>query len=142
MPRSNFLDRFRPVGSPGPAARTGVPGTDVVGPAAELARAFASLRSDVEGTRASVEEARHQAERELDAARTAAEAVVAQARLTSESSRRAAYDRVLAASAQDDARLVLAAEARAEQITQTGRERLPAAVHQIIEALLAEAVQE
>lgn len=142
MPRSNFLDRFRPVGSPGPAARTGVPAADVQGPQAELAPVFAALAPDLERCRALVDEARRDGEHELATARAAAEAVVAQAKLETESVRRLAYDGVLAASARDDTRLAQDATAEAEQITRRGKERLPDAVRRIVESLFAEAVEE
>src|SRR5674476_1314795 len=59
MARVNILDRFRPVGAPGPAGLAGVPAADEQGPAAELAPVFAALAADVESCHRLVEEARH-----------------------------------------------------------------------------------
>ena len=41
----SILDRFRPVGAPGPAGPVGVPPTDDQGPAAELAPAVGRQRA-------------------------------------------------------------------------------------------------
>lgn len=142
MPLSNFLDRFRPIGAPGPAARTGIPAKDAVGPAAELGPVFAALAREVDRGHARVDEARRQAEQAIEQARTAAEATLARARLGTGTARRAAYDRVLTAAAQDDARVAEASAERAERITQAGRERIASTVAATIEGLLAEAVGE
>src|ERR1019366_3273449 len=65
MARPNILDRFRPVGAPGPAGPAGVPAADDQGPAVELAPVFDALAADVQACRTLVAEARRDAEAAL-----------------------------------------------------------------------------
>lgn len=139
MARSNFLDRFRPAGSPGPAAASGVPAADAVGPETELAAVFAALTPDLDQAHGVVEAAQRQAEQELAEAKTAADDVVAHARAESPGVRRLAYEAVLAEAARDDSRLEDEAAARAAQLQQAGMERLPEAVRRILDRVFDQA---
>src|SRR5450756_2853427 len=77
MARLSILDRFRPVGAPGPAGLAGVPAADEQGPAAELAPVFAALAADVESCHRLVEEARQEADGALVRAHEQAAAILA-----------------------------------------------------------------
>ena len=141
MPRPNFLDRFRPVGSPGAAARTGIPTEDARGPEAELAPVFAALEADLEECSRRVEDARRTAGHDVAEARSRADAVVARARLDADSARRRAYDAVLASAALGDAGLDREAEGRADAIAARGHDRMAQTVHAVVERLLAAAAE-
>ncbi|MFF3039481.1 hypothetical protein, partial [Arthrobacter citreus] len=94
MARPTILDRFRPVGAPGPSGPVGVPSTDQEGPDAELLPVFASLQPDTAEGRSQVEAAAARARDLLAEARRQADAEVAQARLDSGSVRARAAEEV------------------------------------------------
>src|SRR5665811_2240014 len=94
MARSNILDRFRPVGAPGPAGPAGVPAADDQGPAVELAPVFEALAADVQACRRLVDEARREAEAALSLAHERGAAIIAQARLDAVTERVSAAARV------------------------------------------------
>ncbi|KHL04220.1 hypothetical protein [Sinomonas humi] len=139
MARSNFLDRFRPVGSPGPAARSGVPAMDAVGPDAELGVVFGALAPELEQAEALVNDAQRESEQVLAVARTAADDVLSHARLESPAARRRSYEAVLAAAAQEDSRLEEQASAEAAELERSGQDRIPATVQRLIERIFRSA---
>lgn len=138
MPRLSILDRFRPVGAPGPAGLAGVPAADDQGPAAELAPVFAALAADVESCRKLVEEARREADGALFRAHEQAAAIVAQARLDAGAERADAAARVEQAASEQDAQLLEQAGKEAGELEEAGTALLPATVRKVIDNLLSE----
>ncbi len=136
MARMSVLDRFRPVGAPGPAGPAGVPAVDGQGPAMELAPVFAALAADVEANAMLVEGARRQAERDISAARTQADAVVSQARLDAGAARAGAAARVEREAGERDSLVVDQARLEAAALEATGLARIPAVVVNVIDILL------
>ena len=126
MARPTILDRFRPVGAPGPSGPAGVPSTDQEGPDAELLPVFAALQPDTGEGRAQVEEAAAQARTLLADARRQADAEVAQARLDAGSVRARAAEEVTRQAAAQEKELLTQARQRADQLSQAAQERLPA----------------
>ena len=126
MARPTILDRFRPVGAPGPSGPAGVPSTDREGPDAELLPVFAALQPDTEQGRAHIEAAATQARNLLAEARRQADAEVAQARLDSGSVRARAAEEVTRQAAAQEQELLAQARNRAEQLSSAAQERLPA----------------
>lgn len=137
MARLSILDRFKPVGAPGPAGPAGVPAVDAQGPAAELAPVFAALAADVEACGVLVEEARLTAEREVARTRTQASAILSKARLEAGAERARAAARVAQEASDRDARLLQQASRQAAALQESGRELIPAAVRRVVETLLS-----
>ncbi|MDD1477384.1 hypothetical protein [Arthrobacter sp. H16F315] len=137
MPRLSILDRFRPVGAPGPAGPAGVPAADNQGPAAELAPVFAALAADVVTCAALVEDARAAAECDVSQARVQASAIVAQARLDAAAERANAATRVAKEAADRDSQALEQAHHEAAALEESGAARIPAAVDKVINMLLA-----
>lgn len=125
MARPTILDRFRPVGAPGPSGPVGVPSTDQEGPDAELLPVFAALQPDTEEGKARVEAATARAEELLADARRQADADVAQARLDSGSVRARAAEEVTQRAADQEKELLSAARDRADRLGRAARERIP-----------------
>lgn len=137
MARLSILDRFRPVGAPGPAGRAGVPAADDQGAAAELAPVFAALAGDVASCAALVEKARLSAEREVVGARAEAAAILSQARLDAGAERANAAARVEEEASERDAQLLEQARREAAALEESGLVRIPALVGKAIDTLLA-----
>lgn len=137
MARPSILDRFRPVGAPGPAGPAGVPAADNQGPAAELAPVFAALADDVAACAALIEEARLSAEADVAEARLHAAAVLSQARLEAGAERAQAAARVEQAASNRDAELLKQARHDAAALEESGLALIPAVVGKVIDALLA-----
>ncbi|MBF4994965.1 hypothetical protein ITX31_12680 [Arthrobacter gandavensis] len=125
MARPTILDRFRPVGAPGPSGPAGVPSTDQEGPGAELLPVFAALQPDTDEGRARVEAAASQARKLIADAHGQADAEVAQARLDAGAVRARAAEEVTQQAAAADAELLARARNRADQLGQAAQERLP-----------------
>ena len=138
MARPNILDRFRPVGAPGPAGPAGVPVSDDQGPAAELAPVFAALAADVESCRKLVEEAQREADGQLARAHERAAAIIAQARLDAGAERAGAAARVELAAAEQDALLRAQALQKADDLEEAGTALLPGTVGRVIDKLWSE----
>jgi len=138
MARVNILDRFRPVGAPGPAGLAGVPAADEQGPAAELAPVFAALAADVESCHRLVEEARQEADGALVRAHEQAAAILAQARLDAGAERARAAARVEQAASKRDALLLSQARKEADNLEEDRTALLPATVRKVIDNLLSE----
>lgn len=138
MARLSILDRFRPVGAPGPAGAVGVPAADSRGHAAELALVFAALAPDVEACQRLVDEARKLAEDDTARARTAAAAIVARARLESDAARADAADLVEQATSERDMRTLETARREASRLRASGVARIPDTVGRVIDRLLAD----
>ncbi|KFF61016.1 hypothetical protein JF66_00670 [Cryobacterium sp. MLB-32] len=138
MAGSNFLDRFRPVGAPGPGAPVGVPAADIPGVEVELAQVFAALAADADACRRIVEAARRDADRTVSQSRERAAGIIAQARLDVSAEQAAAAVRVLGDAAERDAQIMDEASRRSADLQRAGRSRLPRVVETIIDRLVAE----
>jgi len=134
--RISILDRFRPVGAPGPAGPSGVPAADDQGPVVELVPVFAALADDVEACVAIVEEARGEAERDLAQARKRAAAIISQARFDAVAARAMAASRVEREAAERDARVLDQARMEADAVEASALERIPGVVDKAVSALL------
>ena len=137
MARISILDRFRPVGAPGPAGPAGVPAADEQGPAAELAPVFAALAEDVARCNALVEEARRSAEEDLVRARAQAAAILSQARLDAGAERAKAAARVEQAASDHDEQVLEQACSEAAALAESGQALMPGIVSEVLETLLA-----
>jgi|BarGraIncu01121A_1022015.scaffolds.fasta_scaffold05228_3 vacuolar-type H+-ATPase subunit H len=138
MARLNILDRFRPVGAPGPAGPAGVPAADDQGPAAELAPVFAALAADVQSCRELVEEARREADETLSRAQEQAAAIIAQARLDAGAERARAAARVEQTASEQDALVLAQAHREADDLEEAGAAVLPGTVRRVIANLLSD----
>ncbi|MDP9889566.1 hypothetical protein [Pseudarthrobacter enclensis] len=137
MVRWTILDRFRPVGAPGPGGPAGVPAADDQGPAAELVPVFSALACDVAACESLVAEARLSSEREVARAREQAEAIVSKARRETVTERAKASARIEWEASERDAQLLEQARLEATALGQAGLARLPAAVDHVTNSLLA-----
>jgi vacuolar-type H+-ATPase subunit H len=133
-----ILDRFRPVGAPGPAGPVGVPASDQIGPAAELVPVFAALAADVDACARIVEEARNRAQETLSSARQRAGAITAQAQLDVSPVQASAAARVEQSAAEKDAELLAQAEQDADTLEKAGRSLLPSTVQKVIDRILSD----
>jgi len=138
MARSSILDRFRPVGAPGPAGPVGVPATGEQGPAVELAPVFDALAPDVESCRQLVQEARREADGALSDALEEAAAIVARARLDEGAERARAVAQVEKDALARDAELLARARQEADDLERSRTALLPGAVRQVMERLWSE----
>ena len=138
MARPNILDRFRPVGAPGPAGPAGVPGAGEQGPAVELAPVFAALSQGVESCRTLVEEARREADAVLSRAQEQAAAIIAQARLDAGAERARAAARVEQAASKRNALLLAQARKEADDLEDAGMAQLPGGARKVIDNLLSQ----
>ena len=138
----SILDRFRPVGAPGPAGPAGVPATGDHGPAAELAPVFAALAADVQSCRRLVDEARRQADQALSLAHERAAGIIAQARLDARGERARAMARVEQAASERDGLLLARARKDADDVEGAGAAQLPATARRVIDHLLSEHLDE
>jgi hypothetical protein len=138
MARVNILDRFRPVGAPGPAGATGVPSDDARGPAWELAPVFAALRADVESADASVEAADEAAASARQAASIRAAEIRAQAILDAAEVRANAASRVTRAAARKDSTHRSRVERKAEALAHAADSQFTTATARVIAALATE----
>ncbi|HEY7260223.1 MAG TPA: hypothetical protein VH589_01920 [Trebonia sp.] len=128
----DFLDRFRPAGSPGAAARSGVPADRSRQLAAEVGPVLALLdESDAERARI-VEQARRDAEQVMAAARAEAAAIAADAQRRAQAAREAAEREVLGAARAEAAAAVAAAIRQAAAIRELAGQRMPSLVDQAV----------
>lgn len=137
MARLSILDRFRPVGAPGPVGPAGVPAADNQGPAVELAPVLAALAGDAASCAALVEEARNMAEEHVAQARKQAAAILSQARLDAGAERARAAARVEQAAADRDTALLDQARHDAATLEGSARALIPGVVGRVIDTLLA-----
>ncbi|CEA07934.1 hypothetical protein BN1051_01260 [Arthrobacter saudimassiliensis] len=124
MARRSLLDRFRPVGAPGPAGPAAVPAEDRPGPEAELGPVFAALQPDVDAAARRIDEARRAADRHLAAARTQAAGILEGSRQAAAAARAAAAAEAAEAVEAADARRLAEARRRAGRLRERGRSRL------------------
>ena len=144
MPQGRaFLERFRPVGTPGAAAARGVPADRVAELAAELAPVFDLLTATQERGDRIRTAADQEADRRCIEALSGAEAMVSAARRLAESERAAAAADLARAADVEAAQLLAAAARDADAVRQSAGRRMPdlaAAVRSVMAARLAELI--
>lgn len=133
----SILDRFRPVGTPGPAGPSGVPAVDGQGAGTELAPVFAALAADIQACEDLVATARRQSDHALAVAGTQAAAIVSQARLDAGVARAAAAVRVEQEAGDRDTWLLDQARRDAAAVKESGTASIPAVVDRVVDTLLA-----
>lgn len=136
MARPSILDRFRPVGAPGPSGPAGVPSTDSEGPEAELLPVFEALLPDSEAARRRLEDAAGQARTLLAEARRQADADIAQARLDSGAVRAHAAEQVSREAAARDTELLEQAQQRAGRISAAAEAKLQPLARRVAASVL------
>jgi len=142
MPHSSILDRFRPVGAPGPVGPVGVPGSGERGPGVELLPVFAALAPEIEAARILVEQAENEAADIVGRARDEASALLAQAQLDARAVRSQASARVTLESSDHDQELLTKASTQADALARAGTARLPEMTHTVISRMLVELRQQ
>lgn len=138
MARNSLLDRFRPVGSPGPAGPAGVPAGDDQGPDAELVPVFEALDPTIRESNELMEDASVRAAETVASARTQAAALVEQARIESGAVRARAAAEVSSTTQAADARMLQNAADEADQLKQRGESRVP----ELAAAIVADLVED
>ena len=141
-PLRDFLTRFRPAGSPGAAARAGVPADRSGELESEVAPVLARLE-DTEAEREHlIAQARRDAEQIVAAARSAADAIAADAAQRAETVREQVSRQVVAAARKQAARTTQVATQQAAQIRELARRRSPALVSRIVSTIRELQVEE
>jgi hypothetical protein len=129
----DFLDRFRPAGAPGAAARAGVPADMSGALAAELTPVLALL-SDTDAARGSIiARAERDARRIVAEARAQASAVAADAERRGRAARDEAARLVLAQAMSDAGEAEAAAARQAARVRELAAERMPALVSRAVD---------
>ncbi len=136
MRARDWLDRFRPAGSPGAARPAGVPADDAATRTAELAPVFAALAATQrecasirKAARAEADDRRKRAALRTAAIHTSAEAEAATLRAETRSRRLRHYEEEAAA-------IVAAGEQEARQVAERAERRLPELLDQARVTLL------
>lgn len=138
MARNSLLDRFRPVGAPGPAGPSGVPATDDQGPEAELVPVFEALDPTIRDGRMLVDDAAARAADAVSQARTRAAAMVEQARMDSGAVRANAAAEVSREAETADKNMLRQADEEAAELKRRGESRVP----QLAAAIVADLVSD
>jgi hypothetical protein len=138
MPHSNILDRFRPVGAPGPVGPAGVPAAGERGPSVELVPVFTALAPDIESARNLIDQAEKEAADIVSRAREEASALLAQAQLDGRSARARAAARVAQDNTEHDQALLANARNQADALARTRAALLPEMTRTVIDRMLAE----
>ncbi|MET4061030.1 hypothetical protein ABIB35_002588 [Arthrobacter sp. UYP6] len=125
MARNSLLDRFRPVGAPGPAGPAGVPATDDQGPEAELLPVFEALDPTIREAGDLTTDASARAADTVARARAQAAALVEQARLDSGAVRADAAAAVSREAEQADEEMLHLATEEAAELKRRGESRVP-----------------
>ncbi len=131
----DFLTRFRSAGSPGAAARAGVP-ADRSGELESEVTPVLALLDDTEAQRERlIAQARHDAGQIVAAARSASDTIAADAAQRAETVREQAAQQVMAAARQQGVGTTQAATQQAAQIRELARQRMPALVSEIVDTI-------
>jgi vacuolar-type H+-ATPase subunit H len=131
-PLRDFLTRFRPAGSPGAAARAGVPADRSGELEAEVAPVLALLDDTETECERLIAQARRDAEQIMADARSAADTITADAARRAGTVREQAAQQVLSAARTQAARTTQAAAQQAAQIRELARQRMPALVSRAV----------
>jgi vacuolar-type H+-ATPase subunit H len=134
-PLRDFLTRFRPAGSPGAAARAGVPADRSGELESEVAPVLALLDDTQAERERLITQARHEAEQIVAAARSAAGAIAADAAQRAETAREQAAQQVMTAARRQAARTADIARHQAAQVSELARQRMPALVSRVIDTI-------
>jgi vacuolar-type H+-ATPase subunit H len=121
----DFLERFRPAGTPGAAARPGVPADRVTEMSAELAPVFVLLGQVEDEAERIRSQGREDAERQRRQARRQAQALVADAAARAETVRADAAARARQGAEDEARRLAEDAEDEAARVYARASERMP-----------------
>jgi vacuolar-type H+-ATPase subunit H len=128
----DFLNRFRPAGTPGAAARPGVPADRVTEAAAELGPVLdllAAVEAECDRLR---EEGRRDAEETRAGAREQAAALLASARARADSERAVSAARARTRAGAEAARLLEDAERHAAGLRELAERRMPVYVTRVV----------
>ncbi|HEY6706309.1 MAG TPA: hypothetical protein VJB61_01800 [Actinomycetota bacterium] len=128
----DFLNRFRPAGTPGAAARAGVPVDRAAEAAAELEPVLALLAVAESACAAVRERAQQDAEDIGERARARADGRLAEARARADSERAAAAARARARGQAESVRLTARAERRATARRELAEQRMPGYVGRVV----------
>jgi vacuolar-type H+-ATPase subunit H len=134
----DFLLRFRPASTPGPAA-AGVPADRTAELAAELQPPLALLEDTERQAQAIREAAARQAEEIRQAAERQAAEILAEARTRAGQVRQETADRARAVGEAEARRLLAAGERAAELVRRRAEERMPALVERVVADVLSAA---
>lgn len=139
MPRSrDLLARFRPAGTPGAAAATGVPADRVAERSAELEPVLAQLADTETEVARLLTEASAEAERRRAEGDARARAVVAAARQQAEAERADAAGRVRRQGEGESAEIAEAARREADDIGRRADARTPGLVARVVATVRAD----
>ena len=138
MARNSLLDRFRPVGAPGPAGPAGVPAVDDEGTAAELIPVFDALDPDIRANADLSAGASSRAQQTVAEARQQAAALVEDARMNSGAVRAEAAARVSRETEEQDAQALDQARAEAAALESSGESRVPELAAAIVADLVSD----
>jgi vacuolar-type H+-ATPase subunit H len=131
-PLRDFLTRFRPAGSPGAAARAGVPADRSGELEAEVAPVLARLDDTEAEHERLIAQARRDAEQIVADARSAADAITADAAQRAETVREQAAQQVMIAARKQAASTTQVATQQAAQTRELARQRMPALVSCVV----------
>lgn len=135
---TDFLERFRPAGAPGPAG-TAVPADRAAELAAELEPVFALLRG-AEAERALIlRDGAADAQRILESARVEAARIVSRAREQAPAERADAASAVVTAAAAEQAELAARSERAAEAVRRQAADRMAELTTRAVDALMPSA---
>lgn len=138
MARQSILDRFRPVGTPGPGGSTGVPTEDDRGPEWELAPVFAALTAVIQAADATIAEAERSAAQLTATAATHATQSAEQARLDAVSVRASIAAELLDEAHVTGATNLATARKHSASLSRNAHRGLPAAAAHVIDALITD----
>jgi vacuolar-type H+-ATPase subunit H len=131
----DFLARFRPAGSPGAAARAGVPADRSRDLEAELGPVLAMMDgTDAERERI-IAQARSDAEQIVAQARAEAAGIAVDAARRAEAAREEAARQVMAQAREEVARVVADAAQQAARTRQLAQQRMPALVSRAVDTI-------
>jgi cell division septum initiation protein DivIVA len=131
-PLRDFLARFRPAGSPGAAARAGVPADRSGELESEVAPVLARLDDTQAERERLIAQARSDAEQIVAAAQSEAGAIAADAAQRARTVREQAAQQVMTAAREQAARTIEDARQQAAQTRERARQRMPALVSRIV----------
>ena len=134
-PLRDFLTRFRPAGSPGAAARAGVPADRSGELESEVAPVLALLDDTQAERERLITQAHGEAEQIVAAARSAASVISADAAQRAETLREQAARQVMTAARRQAARTADHARHQAAQISELARQRMPVLISQVVDAI-------
>lgn len=131
----DFLSRFRPAGSPGAAARGGVPADRSGELEAELGPVLALMDSTDADRERIIAQARRDAEQAVADARAGAAVIAADARRRAEVAREEAAQQVMAEARAEAARVMADATQQAARTRQLAGQRAPALVSRAVDTI-------